>query len=156
MFVSKDRVPVRVEGDDTGDTIYILPKMPFGTKQRALSALSHIGTDGTSEGTGIDIDLGAYNIALMKLNIVGWEGPSFAGVACTPENIEQLDPDEPLVVRVLEEIGRRNPVRRDAESPNAPAPAGDTSSTAKGRANGRENGTHTSATPLALVGRPSK
>lgn len=128
MFVSKDRVPVTI---DDKDVIYILPKMPFGVKQKAMSAITHISQAAGGQGADVALDIGAYNIALMTLNIVGWEGPQFEGVPCTPDNIEQLDPDEPLVVRVLEEIGRRNPVTKDRAAPNAPAPVGSTSSRTK-------------------------
>ena len=56
---------------------------------------------------------GAYQMALLKHNITGWAGPAFQGVPCTAAMIERLDPDEPLVQRTLEEIGRLNPLRKE-------------------------------------------
>jgi len=47
-------------------------------------------------------------MALLTHNILGWQGPSFASVSCTPSNIAMLDQDEPLVGRVLQEINDRN------------------------------------------------
>jgi len=108
MFV--DRKPVVIgEGPDT---ISIRPKMDFSTKNACMDALAAIsqGDDGKAN---VAMHLGAYQLALLRHNIVAWSGPSFVGVACTPENIDKLDPDEPLVEQVLEEIGRRNPLSKE-------------------------------------------
>lgn len=151
MFVDKTKVPVTINDEDV---IYILPKMPFGVRQRVMGELARIDSDGTQRGTDFHINLGAYNIALMQHNIVGWEGPSFEGVPCTRENIEQLDPDEPLVDKVLQEIGRRNPVNPEKPSPNRDPAAGSTSS--KASAQRRVSGTNISTLPTASAGRQSR
>lgn len=126
LFVSKEKVGVTVDGENV---IYILPKMSFGIKQKAMQAMSSIsGTD--AKNVAVSLNIGAYNLALMKLNIVGWEGPAFKGLSFKPDLIEDLDPDEPLVEKVLEEINRRNTKSKDAPSPNSSDNNGDTSLTA--------------------------
>jgi hypothetical protein len=112
MFVTRDRVPITL-GENT---IYILPKMDLGTKNRLMDELTRI--EGAKAGSGADVSflMGRYMMALAEANIIGWEGPDFEGTPCTPANIQRLDPDEPLVDEVIEEIGRRNPmVRRTPE-----------------------------------------
>lgn len=103
MFVSDKPVAI-TEGDNT---IYIKPKMDFGTRNAVIGAAAHVDfSDGKPEA---GMDIGSYQTALLELNIVGWSGPAFEGVPCTAVRIRRLDPDEPLVVRVLEEIAARNP-----------------------------------------------
>lgn len=120
MFVSNEKVPVTVDGENT---IFIRAKMSYGVKQKMQSALVHI-----TRGMGVEalddapLDLGAANLALLTLNILEWAGPAFEGVPCDAAHIEALDPDEPLVDAVLAEINRRN-VRASAEKNAPPAPA---------------------------------
>lgn len=132
-FVSKERVPVTVEGDP--NTIYIRPKMDYGTRQRVMSAGAHLRQGEQGADPSADFDLGAYNIALLTHNVVGWEGPDFEGVECTPENISQLDPDDALLDEVLRQINDRN-VSRAATSPNS-------------RTNGRSSTTKAKVAPGA-------
>lgn len=129
MFVSNtERVAVTVDGVNT---VYIRPKMPFGVQQKVVSAMTQMRADADAmNGVDATLDWGAYNMALMRYNILGWEGPAFqdeAGrpVPCTPANIERLDPDEPLVDKVLEEIQRRN-TKQASPDPNSPTPTGST------------------------------
>lgn len=113
MFVDKKRVPI---SDGKGNTIYIRAKMGYGIKNRVAGKAASVSTDGKS--ADVDVDVGAYQIALLVLNVLGWEGPDFVDeetgkpVPCTPENIELADSDEPLWAEVLEEIARRNPQGR--------------------------------------------
>lgn len=104
MFVSQKPVAI-TEG---ANTISIRPKMDFGTKNACMDALAVINPE--AGRNDVAMHLGAYQLALLQQNIVSWSGPDFAGVKCTPANIATLDPDEPLVVKVLEEIVRRNPL----------------------------------------------
>jgi len=114
MFVSaSERVPVTLDGSDT---IYIKPKLDFGAANRVVSAVTKASA---TEGGDVSatLDMGAYNTALMINSIVGWEGPSFTDEAgkplpCSQYNVLRLDPDEPLVKRVLEEIQARNQAKR--------------------------------------------
>lgn len=127
MFV-QGRVAIAEDGPvDTKDitpdlnVIFIRPKMDFGTKQKVIGAATRIIQDQRSKRQSkdatVDIDVGAYNMALLTNNILAWQGPAFAGVACTPTNIAMLDQDEPLVGRVLQEINDRN------VTPGAAAPS---------------------------------
>lgn len=131
-FVSTERVPVTVEGDP--NTIYIKPKMDYGTRQRVMSAGAHIRQGDQGEDPTPDFDLGAYNIALLTHNVVGWEGPDFDAVECTPENIARLDPDDALLDEVLRQINDRN-VSKAKTSPNS-------------RTNGRSATTKAKAAPV--------
>lgn len=115
-FVSTERVPVTVEGDP--NTIYIKPKMDYGTRQRVMSAGAHLRQGEQGADPTADFDLGAYNIALLTHNIVGWAGPDFDTVECNAENIARLDPDDALLDEVLRQINDRN-VSRAATSPNS-------------------------------------
>ena len=105
MFVNGQSVPMT----DGANTIQIRPKMDFGTRGMCLDALAAVSQESRGKTT-TNLHFGAYQVALLQHNIVAWSGPAFAGMACTPENVSRLDPDEPLVVRVLEEIARRNPL----------------------------------------------
>jgi hypothetical protein len=118
MFV-QGRVAIVESGPvDTKDitpdmnVIFIRPKMDFGTKQKVIGAATRIiqgqKAKRQSGNATVDIDVGAYNMALLTNNILAWQGPAFAGVACTSTNIAMLDQDEPLVGRVLQEINDRN------------------------------------------------
>lgn len=133
-FVSTERVPVQVEGDP--NTIYIKPKMDYGTRQRVSGTAARFRATTESGATPeAEFDLGAYNIALLTHNIVGWEGPDFEGVECTPENIERLDPDDALLDEVLRQINDRN-VSKAVTSPNS-------------RTNGRSSTTKAKGAPVA-------
>lgn len=102
IFVSREPVAV---SDEEGNTIYIRPKMNYGTRNRVLSAAAHFSMGSGSEG---EIDVGGYNIALLRENIVKWEGPIFDGQPFAPDLVEDLDPAAPLLERVLSEINQRN------------------------------------------------
>jgi hypothetical protein len=120
MFVSKEPVPVTVDGENI---IYIRPRMSYGVKQRVISAAAHVATDLSAV-----VDVGAYNLALLTENVVRWEGPMFAGHPCTPAEMEQLDPGDPLLDAVLAEINTRN-TEKETTDPNGSAPSGSDGST---------------------------
>lgn len=118
-FVDKELVPVYLEESrplNEQDVIYIRAKMSYGVKQRLTSKAAHISM-GSADGktARASADVGAYQLAILTFNVVRWTGPSFDGVPCIDANIEDLDPDDPLVEKVLEEIERRN---TKAPSPN--------------------------------------
>lgn len=104
MFVGKGRVDV-VADDDTGNTITIIERMNYKQRSRVERETLKVSMDGDSVG---DMELGAVNLMLLKVNIVAWRGPAFDGVPCTEQKIEELDPDEPLIEKVLAEINTRN------------------------------------------------
>jgi hypothetical protein len=119
MFIdANQRVPV-TRG---ANTIWIKAKMDLGTRSAVLDEIR------TSGGKPEDADihhLGQYRLALMQHNIVAWEGPAFEGMPCTRGNIARLDPTDPLVEAVADEIGQRN-APSESPDPNAPAPSGST------------------------------
>ena len=102
------------------NTIYIKAKMDAGT--RATAPAENKATTHGTEATGL-AGLGSYRMALLRHNIVAWEGPAFEGYPCTRANISRLDPDEPLVELVAEEIGKRN-APRESPDPNSDTPTG--------------------------------
>jgi len=120
MF-AKGRVAIGVDGEVADgaitpaiDVIWIRNRMSVAVQQAVQSeATSMKGSGGRA--MEVDIDVGLYQLALLRQNIVAWQGPSFNGVVCTPETIGELDASEPLVQRVLQEISDRNARR----SPNA-------------------------------------
>jgi len=120
MF-AKGRVAIGVDGEVADgaitpaiDVIWIRNRMSVAVQQAVQSeATSMKGSGGRA--MEVDIDVGLYQLALLRQNIVAWQGPSFNGVVCTPETIGELDASEPLVQRVLQEISDRNTRR----SPNA-------------------------------------
>lgn len=126
-FISEDKVPVFLE-DDPEHIIYIRPKMNVGVYNRAMSKMATISASASTQDTSIGLDIGAYNLALLTSNILGWAGPDFDSVPCTPENIERLDPDDPLLDRVLAEINRRNQPSKGDKSPNSSSVNGSTAS----------------------------
>jgi hypothetical protein len=120
MF-AKGRIAIGVDGEVADgaitpaiDIIWIRNRMSVAVQQAVQSeATSMKGSGGRA--MEVDIDVGLYQLALLRQNIVAWQGPSFNGVVCTPETIGELDASEPLVQRVLQEISDRNTRR----SPNA-------------------------------------
>lgn len=100
------------------DIIWIRSRMSVAVQQAVQSEATSVSTNrvnGRSGTPDVEIDVGVYQISLLRQNILAWQGPSFAGVPCTADNIGDLDPQEPLVERVLQEISTRNTRR----SPNA-------------------------------------
>ena len=111
MFVTNTTHPVT---DDRGNVVHIRAKMNFGQRNRLMSLAAKINMrQGDAGGADASMDIGAYNNALAVENIVSWSGPDFENIPCTPETIGQLDPDDPLVEKVLSEINARNLVKKD-------------------------------------------
>jgi hypothetical protein len=114
--------PVGVS-DDNGNTIYILARMGIGDEAKVSADFVGLG------GRAIN----AYQLALLRHNVLRWEGPDFENddgktIPCTRENIDRLQPDLPLVKATLERIGElnrksetavegdENPTKADADS----------------------------------------
>lgn len=119
MFVTDDRVVV---SDDSGNSISIVAKMNLKQKQQVTDALFDVQIQDGKQTSVMQVGRG--QLALLRQNIVGWSGPAFVGVKCTQATIDTLDPDEPLVIKVLEEIQRRNLSRHETSDPNAPSADG--------------------------------
>lgn len=146
MFITDaDRVWITTEGEieereltASTDAIAIYPAMPYAVQQRvigtAVKATQRSGSQRTPRGRrdgGMDMtyDVAAYSLALLECNVLDWRGPSFTlpdggKRPCTPEQIRALNPAEPLVAKVLAEIGARNQsADEEGDDPNAPEPA---------------------------------
>lgn len=121
MFVKKgEKIAVTVAGviDDKDikpeiDVIFIKPKMNFGDHQRFTDATASLDKADNS----VDMALGSVNRALMQINIVGWQGPSFVDTPLTDSAIDALDMDVPLVPVVLAEITQRYVAQVTKQSP---------------------------------------
>ena len=119
IFVDSSRVPVILDDH----TIYIRAKMSARVRAEVQDEMRARGFGGGEE---VEISgLGSYRLALLVHNIVAWEGPQFAGIPCTRENIQRMDMDDPLVELVAEEIGKRN-APRESPDPNSVTPTGST------------------------------
>lgn len=97
------------------DVLYLRKAMDYGAQQRVISAALKIA--GLGVGQEAAVDVGAYQLALAQVNILDWSGPGFAGRACTPKAIAELDAADPLLARALAIIGARNVA--PAPDPNA-------------------------------------
>lgn len=124
--------PSAVISDVAPNVIYIKAKMDVATKAKVTSEMFSLG-----KGGDLEARLGANEMALLIHNIVRWEGPDLGSVPCTPENIKKLDPTEPHIAKVLEEIATRN---RSPKAPKASA----------------TSDTSTSDTSIDLITRPSQ
>lgn len=151
MFVDEtDRVPITVDGEvdpseltSQVDAIWIYPVMPAGIEQKVISRAVQMraakngqrparGKKSRRQDIDQTMDPGIYKIALLEVNVLAWQGPSFADAKtgqprpCTPENIRKLNTKMPLVVKVLDEIGERNAPEEDEEpEEQGPPPVGD-------------------------------
>lgn len=117
------------------DVMFIRPTMDYGTRQRVVGAAARLEkvktgnrksrraakAKGEKAETSMDFDVGAYQIALLVHNLLGWQGPSFAGVTCSPTMIETLNPNDPLVKVVIEEITDRNSEDDEDDDPKSKA-----------------------------------
>ena len=119
MFVSKEEIPVTIDNENF---IVIKAKLNYGEKMRVQrAALSMKANDKKEFDT--ELDVAGYQTALLIESIVRWYGPLFAGRVCNAASVLELDPDAPLVNRVIEEIATRN--NKDTASPKAASPDGD-------------------------------
>lgn len=154
MFIDPQGTVSITEGEDT---IWVKERMDFITRSKWMDELLQIippntgggrkkrgkvrrkvaqDTDPTDELQGLSrVQLGAANMALLKLNIVRWEGPSFTDrsgrpIPCTPDKIEQLDPAQPLIKRVVEVLSELNeeaeqlPGEEEGEEADSPLASG--------------------------------
>lgn len=124
MFIEDTRIPVTVDGENY---MYIRPKMSYAQREKAEDAVRELSA--TQEGMQeVKVTVGAYRIALLHINLLGWEGPAFQGVKFTPQNVDRLDPDEPLLDKVMEEIATRNPLGGKKAGATEPDPLPDNGS----------------------------
>jgi hypothetical protein len=118
-FATKETVdvsefdPTEVISDVTPRVITIRAKMNYAQDAAVKGAIVQIGPDGKQ----VEFNAGNSMLALLVQNIVRWRGGDLEGVPCTREHIEQLDPNDPFIDRVANEIGVRNR-RREGFDPN--------------------------------------
>lgn len=127
-FVNDPPVPVyefnpsEVVSDTPPNVIWIKARMDVATQAKVTSELF------TMDKTSKDLEarLGENQVALLVHNIVKWEGPDLSAIPCTPDVIRTLDPNEPHIAAVLEEIAQRNKKRESPKKESATT-AGSTS-----------------------------
>jgi hypothetical protein len=105
--------PDDLVSDASPNVITIRARMSVDIAGRVSSELARMGADNKAE-----IRLGEHTTALLLHNILGWHGPDFDDLPCTPENIRALPSanSDPFIEKVVNAIGERN---RKRESPNA-------------------------------------
>lgn len=134
LFIWNDDLVAVSLDDDPANIIWIRRKMNLGTTNKIQDALISLrGLDDKGSYEGVDLNIGMQQTLLLEFNIVKWEGPRFKDrndrwISCTPQYIRMLDPDDPLVEKVLEEIGQRNKKKKDAPDPKLLSGGGGTSS----------------------------
>lgn len=124
-FVNDPPVPVaefdtsEVISDTPPNVIYIRSRMDIETRGKVSSELVKVGSDNKT----MEMQLGQNQTALLIHNIVKWAGPDFDGVPCDAAHIRTLDPTEPHIEKVLEEIDRRN-LKKVAPNPKSSTESG--------------------------------
>jgi hypothetical protein len=137
ILVDTSRIPVR---DDTGNTVFVRSRMPFGIKTQVQQTEPALRL-----------------LRIYQFNILGWSGPMFHGVECTPENIENLDTSRPDVSHMMQLVGQKieelNPQPQAPKEPGSTSENGSTSSTeagslgSEGEPSSADSGQVTSETP---------
>ena len=101
-YFNQQNIPVEHEGN----TVWVLPKIGQGVNARiqANIRLKMFGLNPTDD---------VYHNAFLRNCIVKWDGPAFKGengktVPCTPENIDEIPIDDPLMVKAIEKINELN------------------------------------------------
>lgn len=111
-FVDDPPVPVyefnpdETISDQPPNIIWIRGRMDMKVSGKVKSELIGFGADGKT----VEMRPGQNETALLIHNILRWEGPDLGMIPCTPENIQKLNPSEPHIRLVLEEIAERNKV----------------------------------------------
>lgn len=118
--------PSEVLSETPPNVITIRARMSVEIAGRVSSELMKLGADSKPE-----LHVGKHAGALLLHNILGWRGPDFDDLPCTPETIRKLpSPDsDPFIEKVVNEIGQRNQKRK---SPNGRSPASTPTSASAG------------------------
>lgn len=111
----------------------IREKMDLDTRGKVTGSMIKVGADAAGQ-TQVDFDLAANQKATLLYNILAWGGPDLEDddgrpLSINEQTVGQLDPDQPLVGKVMDEIARRNPVRK-SPSPKSPTTNGSMSAIA--------------------------
>lgn len=130
-FVSKTPIKVTVEGRPD-EYIAIAPKLGAGARADLQNRLLEVSAgEGEDAQADVAIHAGLYNQLLLEAGIVGWRlrGEPDCGLELDDEGfvkfkqayIRQLDLDDELVDKALEEIATRNPLSAKVRGKNANA-----------------------------------
>lgn len=103
MRVSLDGEPER--------WIAIKPKLGMGDRNRLLDVLVSIGSVTAAGRSEITAKAGAFQMELLQVSIVDWhlQDEQGADIPYDPALVRELDPDDPLVEKVADEVVLRNP-----------------------------------------------
>lgn len=111
---------------DGQNTIHVRSRIDFQTYAKIEESLmklemttSKASQNGTAKDGDDGVTIGArytrsgQSLAVLQECVMGWEGPLFSDargqpVPCTRKAIAMLDPNHPLVKKVLEELDQRN------------------------------------------------
>lgn len=112
--VQTDRLAV-YDPNDSGNVVYIRSRrMTFGESRKVRKLAMQLRIKGGNvEG---DFDTGEYQLGLLLVNIVAWDGPDLQNVPITDASIDNLDGD--LADAVLQAIDQVNASKKDSD-PNA-------------------------------------
>lgn len=101
---------------ENGEWVEVRRHMTTGDRaainSRAIVIRAEMGLDGTGQGARsaqMNLDVGAWGLALLERMIVAWSDPE----PVTPENVARLP--EAMADQIREEIDRLNPGRSEAE-----------------------------------------
>jgi hypothetical protein len=102
----------RIEFDD-GEWVDIKQQMNYGDQQRLAASYVKAGRKlRADEDTDLELDLEAGNLTLLLINIKAWSFKDSNG-KIAPINKETIGNLHPKVAeRLLEEIGKGNPVKK--------------------------------------------
>lgn len=136
------------------NVITIRARMDVATAGKVSSELMQLSNDNK-----IEAHLGAHVGALLLHNILGWRGPDFDDLPCTPANIRSLPTGDPFIEKVADEIGARNKSKA-APNPKSRTESGFATNGSPGASHQNEGGishqlaTSTKPSPLqsALLG----
>lgn len=105
--------PEEILSDTPPNVITIRARMDIATAGKVQSEMAKLGADNKPE-----LYIGEHVGALLLHNILGWHGPDFDDLPCTPANIRALPSadSDPFIEKVANAIGERNKKRA---SPNA-------------------------------------
>lgn len=128
IFISPSQTLPITDGENT---IHIQSRIDFATYAKIEEGLMKLemttkaSSNGQAKGDDQEVTIGArytrsgQSLAVLLECVKGWDGPLFNNVPCTRKNIAMLDPNHPLVKKVLEELDKRN--QDPTEMPKAAA-----------------------------------
>lgn len=141
MFIDPNE-EIEVGPDARGNRIWIKAKLDFGDQAKIEASLiqlklkskqgkNSVRPNDPDQGMEVDatVTYSARQRAVLEVCIKRWAGPDFEGIPCTKDKIRLLDPNEPLIVDVLETIDEMNkppaeiaPLESEPINPNPTTP----------------------------------